>query len=312
MKRYIYNRLLMLLPVLFGISILAFVLGVVSPGDPAEFALNQNGLDAPTEAQILAMRVELGLDKPIYMQYIHWLLQLFHGNLGNSYITGKDIISELLVRIPVTLKLASVALIFATGMGISLGVLCSVYKESYLDKIILFINNIILAVPGFWLALLMILIFSELLKVLPTSGSETWRHFIMPAITISLSTAAAICSYTRSALLKEFGKQYFIVAKLRGIKPYKLLLFYALPNSLPPIIALLGNYWASVLGGSVIAESIFAIPGISSMALEAINMRDYPVLQAYVLITGCIMVIMTLLVDILMFYFNPKIRGGVR
>ena len=112
--------------------------------------------------------------------------------------------------------------------------------------------------------------------------------------------------------MKEFGKQYFIVAKLRGIKPYKLLLFYALPSSLPPIIALLGNYWASVLGGSVIAESIFAIPGISSMALEAINMRDYPVLQAYVLITGCIMVIMTLLVDILMFYFNPKIRGGVR
>lgn len=310
MIKYCYRRILLAVPVLLGISLLAFVLGLLSPGDPAEFALNQNGMDAPTDAQIAAMREELGLNRPIYMQYFSWLVQVSHGNFGSSYISGKDILQELLLRLPVTLELAVLALVFAAVLGITLGTLCAVYKDSLLDKMVQFLTNVLLAVPGFWLALLMILLFSETLHLLPTSGSESLRYFIMPALAVSFSTLATVCRYMRSSLVTEFAMQYFLVARVRGISRIKLLFCYAFPNAMLPIIALLGNYLAGILGGSVIAESIFALPGISSMALEAIRFRDYPVLQAYVLFTGWLLVIITLLVDMLMFYLNPKLRTG--
>lgn len=310
MIKYCYRRILLAVPVLLGISLLAFVLGLLSPGDPAEFALNQNGMDAPTDAQIAAMREELGLNRPIYMQYFSWLTQVLQGNLGSSYINGKDILQELLLRLPVTVELAVLALVFAAVLGITLGTLCAVYKDSLLDKLVQFLTNVLLAVPGFWLALLMILLFSETLHLLPTSGSESLRYFIMPALAVSFSTLATVCRYMRSSLVTEFAMQYFLVARVRGMGKMKLLFCYAFPNAILPVIALLGNYLAGILGGSVIAESIFALPGISSMALEAIRFRDYPVLQAYVLFTGWLLVIITLLVDMLMFYLNPKLRTG--
>ena len=310
MIRYCIYRLILTVPVLVGISLLSFILGVLSPGDPAEFALNQNGLDAPTEEQIAAMRAELGLDRPAYVQYAAWMLQVLRGDFGASYINGKDILQELLLRLPVTMELAALALLLAAVVGISLGLVCTVYRGSWLDNAVQFLTNIMLAVPGFWLALLMILLFGEILRLLPTSGGDSLQSFILPALAVAFSTMATVCRFMRSSLLKEFGQQYFIIAKARGISSFNLLLKYALPNAILPVIALLGNYLASVMGGSVIAESIFALPGISSMALEAIRYRDYPVLQAYVLLTGWLLVLITLGVDLLMFYLNPKIKTG--
>ena len=281
MLAYGLKRILLAVPVLIGISLLSFVLGILSPGDPAEFALNQNGLDAPTDEQISAMRAELGLDKPAYIQYIVWISRVLQGDFGVSYINGKDIMQELLLRLPVTMELAVLALFLTAIIGVALGVLCAVYKGSWLDNIVQFITNIMLAVPGFWLALLLILLFGEILRMLPTGGDENLQSFILPALAVSFSTMATVCRFMRSSLLKEFGQQYFVIARARGISSINLLLKYALPNAILPVIALLGNYLASVMGGSVIAESIFALPGISSMALEAIRFRDYPVLQAY-------------------------------
>lgn len=312
MTRYCIYRLGMTFPVLLGISLLAFVLGILSPGDPAEFALNQNGLEEPTEEQIIAMRRELGLDKPAYVRFFNWFMQVIRGDLGTSYITGRDIWDELLLRLPITFELACLALLIAAVVGITLGVLCALYKNSLFDSIVQFLTNIMLSIPSFWLSLIMILVFSELLRILPTSGSESWKHYIMPAFAVSFSTIATLCRFTRGAMLKEFGEQYFVIAKARGLSKNKLLFQYALPNAILPVIALLGNYWAGILGGSVIAESIFAVPGISSMALEAIRYRDYPVLQAYVLVTGWILVIVTLFVDLVMAYFNPRIKVGER
>lgn len=310
MLAYALKRIFMAVPVLVGISLLSFILGVLSPGDPAEFALNQNGLDAPTEEQIAAMRAELGLDRPAYVQYAAWMMQVLRGDFGSSYINGKDILQELLLRLPVTMELAALALLLAAAVGISLGLVCAVYRGSWLDNAVQFLTNIMLAVPGFWLALLMILLFGEILRLLPTSGGDSLQSFILPALAVAFSTMATVCRFMRSSLLKEFGQQYFIIAKARGISSFNLLLKYALPNAILPVIALLGNYLASVMGGSVIAESIFALPGISSMALEAIRYRDYPVLQAYVLLTGWLLVLITLGVDLLMFYLNPKIKTG--
>ena len=312
MIRYCCQRLLTAVPVLLGISLLAFILGVLSPGDPAEFVLNQDGLYAPTEEQIAAMRTELGLDKPLWLRYGLWLLGVLQGDLGTSYITGRDIAAEIMQRLPVTLELAVLALVMAGVGGIFLGSVCAVYRGSFFDNFVKSLTNIMLSIPGFWLALVLMLVFSEQLRWLPTSGTGSLKYFLLPAFVLAFATLATVCRFMRGALLTEFGRQYFLVAKARGISKVNLLTRYALPNAIIPVIALLGNYFASVLGGSVIAESIFAIPGISSMALEAIRYRDYPVLQAYVLVSGCTLILVMVAVDLLIAYLNPKVKLGER
>ncbi|WP_293727596.1 ABC transporter permease [uncultured Phascolarctobacterium sp.] len=312
MISYCCKRILTAVPVLLGISLLAFVLGVLSPGDPAEFVLNQDGLYAPSEEQIAAMRAELGLNKPLWLRYGTWLLQVLQGDLGTSYITGRDIAAEILMRLPATMELAVLALAMAGCGGICLGIICAVYQGSPFDNFLKSLTNIMLSIPGFWLALVLILLFSENLRWLPTSGTGSFKHFLLPAFVLSCATMGTVCRFMRSALLSEFGQQYFLIARVRGLSKLKLIFNYALPNAVLPVIALLGNYFASVLGGSVIAESIFAIPGISSMALEAIRYRDYPVLQAYVLVSGWILISVTVAVDLFIAYLNPKIKLGER
>lgn len=308
MLNYCKQRILSALPVLLGISLLAFILGVLSPGDPAEFALNQEGLNDPTEEQIAEMRDKLGLNAPLWIRYGHWLLNVLRGDLGTSYINGRDIAHEIAWRLPVTLDVAILALLIAAFGGIALGLICAAYQDSKFDNFIKNFTNAMLAIPGFWLALLLVLLFSETLRLLPTSGSGGLAHLIMPAFVLSFSTMATVCRFMRASLLGEFSKQYFLVATVRGLPRIKLLVHYALPNAVIPVIALLGNYFASVLGGAVIVESIFAMPGIGTMALEAIRYRDYPVLQAYVLVTGTILVLVTLSVDLFITYINPKVQ----
>lgn len=310
MFKYACKRILTAVPVLIGISMLAFLLGVLSPGDPAEFVLNQDGMYAPTEEQLAAMRAELGLTRPLWVQYGSWLAQAVQGNLGTSYITGRDIWQEIVLRLPTTMELAVLALAIAGIGGVALGIICAVYRGSVFDNAVKNLTNIMLSVPSFWLALVMILIFSEILRLLPTSGSESIKHFILPAFVLSFATMGTVCRFMRGALLAEFGRQYFLVARVRGISRMKLVAVYALPNAIIPVIALLGNYFASVLGGSVIAESIFAIPGISSMALEAIRYRDYPVLQAYVLVSGWILIMVMVAVDLVIAWLNPRVKLG--
>ena len=308
MKNYLLHRILTSLLVLIGISVLSFILGVFSPGDPAELVLNQNGLESPTEQQILAMREELGLNQPLYLQYAHWINNLFSGNLGISYITGRDILQEIFLRLPTTIELALIALFMATFLGISIGIYCAVNEGKFIDNLFKVITNAMFSIPSFWLALILILVFCEHLKLLPTSSDGSINSLLMPAFILAFSTIGTLIRLTRNSLLVEFSKQYYIVAKLRGISTLKLLIQYALPNAILPVIALLGNYFAGILGGSVIVESIFAIPGISFMALQAVSYRDYPVLQAYVLVSGIILVLITMLVDILIMYINPKIK----
>lgn len=258
------------------------------------------------------MRREMGLDRPMWQQYLSWLAAVLHGNLGQSFINGRDIAQEIWLRLPATAAIAVTALVIAAAGGILLGTACALKHGKPLDNIIKNLTNIMLAVPGFWLSLLLILIFCETLQLLPTSGMDSWKSLVLPALALSFSTMATVCRYMRGALLEEFGRQYFLTARVRGISRIRLLLFYALPNAIVPVIAILGNYFAGVLGGSVIAESIFAIPGISSMALEAIRFRDYPVLQAYVLVTGTVLVLVTVAVDLFIAFLNPKIKLGGR
>ena len=309
MGRYLQRRLSSLLAVLVGISLLAFFLGVVSPGDPAEIALSQGG--APVTPESLAdMRDRLGLNDPLPVQYMRWLDNAARGDLGASYFTGRPVGAELARRLPFTLRLAAYAMLFTCAIGFSLGVLGAAFQNRLPDRCIRWLVNIMLSFPGFWLALLLMLLLAETLGWLPTSGVGGPRHMVMPAITVSCAAAAGLARLFRASLLVELGKQYFLAANARGLGKAALLLRTAFPNAALPAVAMMGNYLGGILGGSVVVETIFALPGIGSYAIEAISARDYPALQGYVLLTGFVFVTVTFAVDVTCALLNPRIRLG--
>lgn len=312
MKQYLIQKLISLLPVLFGISLLAFVLGVITPGNPAELALSQGGYE-PTPEQIAEMEEQMGLDAPYPVQYLRWVGRALTGDLGTSYSTRNPVGEELARRLPVTLKLAACSITLTIILGIALGCIAAAWQGRLPDRIVGALINTQLSLPAFWLALLMILLFAETLGWLPTSGNGGPRYMIMPALVLSSASTATAVRLTRSALLEEFGKQYCTAAMARGISRWRLVLKNALPNAIVPVTAMLGNSLGGMLGGSIIVESIFALPGIGSYALSAVTNRDYPALQGYVLLTGLIYVLITLLVDTVSMLLNPKVRlGGKR
>ncbi|MEA5135611.1 MAG: ABC transporter permease [Candidatus Fimivivens sp.] len=309
MKRYLLQKCLSLLPVLFGISLAAFVLGVVTPGNPAELALSAGGY-TPTPEQIAAMETQMGLDQPYLVQYVRWVGQALCGNLGISYASGNPVAQELLTRLPITLRLTACAIVITCLFGIALGCGAAAFRDGAIDRIVRFGINVSLSLPGFWFALLMILFFSELLGWLPTSGNGNLRHMIMPTTVLSVAPCATAARLTRATLLSEAGKPYYSAAVCRGVGRWGQVVRNALPNVIPPVSAMLGNSLGGMLGGSVIVETIFALPGIGSYALDAIHARDYPALQGYVLLTGFIFVMITLLVDIISMLSDPRVRVG--
>lgn len=306
--RYIAKRLLVLIPVLLGISIAAFLLGRIAPGNPLEESLARIGVDFPTEEDYAAMSSKLGLDKPLAVQYGVWLGRVLSGDLGNSYINQRNVAKELMQRLPVTLTLSLSALVVSILFGIGFGVLMAANRGRPLDTVLKSISTLLLSIPGFWLALLLIMIFAERLHLLPTSGYGTLKHLILPAIVLASANVGMTSRITRSTILVQLGEQYIVVANAKGLSAKAVMLRHAFRNSLIPIITLIGNYFGGILGGSAIIETIFALPGLGSYVLSAIQNRDYPVIQGYVLVTGATFVIITLCIDLLYVVVNPKIR----
>ena len=309
MRRYFLQKLLSLIPVLVGISLIAFILGVISPGDPAELALSQGGAEVTPE-RLAETREELGLNDPLYTQYFRWLAGAVHGNLGTSIKTKRPVSGELALRLPITLRLAAYSVSFACTFGLLVGILSAAWKDKPFDWIIKGLVNVMLSFPAFWLALLMILLFAETLGWLPTSGIGGLRHMLMPSLVLSCAVGAELARLVRASVVAEFGKQYYHAASARGIGKAALILRSALPNAILPTITMLGNYLGGILGGSVVVETLFALPGIGSYAIDAIYARDYTALQGYVLLTGFLFVAITSAVDIICMLFDPKIRLG--
>lgn len=309
MKKYFLTRIFTLIPTLVGVSVIAFLLGIVSPGNPAEIALSQGGYD-PSPEQIAAMEKELGLDRPYSVQYFRWLSKVLKGDFGNSFINGRPIRDELARRSPKTLSLALCSMLLTCFFGIGLGILAAWFKDGVLERLLMLLLNMALSLPAFWVGLLLMLVFAEKLKVLPTNGYGELRHLVLPSITLSLIATATIARLTRAALLAEFGKAYYITAMTRGLSKKQLLICNALPNAILPILPMIGNFLGGVLGGTVIVESIFSIPGLGSYAIESIGNKDFPALQAYVLITGMLFVCISLLVDMIGIWISPKVRIG--
>ena len=310
---YIGKRLLALIPVLLGITLAAFLLGRIDPGDPVDDALFQIGVEFPTEEDRADMRAQLGLDQPLAVQYFNWLGSVLRGDLGRSYINNKDIAKELARRFPITLKVSLSALLTAVIFGVGSGVLMAACRGTWLDRFLRMISTLLLSVPGFWLALFLITLFAEQLHWLPTSGLDRGvLSLVLPSFALAAANIGSTSRVTRGNILAQLGEQYIVVANAKGLSQKAVVLGHAFRNSLVPIITLIGNYFGGILGGSTIIESIFALPGLGSYVLSSIQNRDYPVIQGYVLITGTTFVLITLLIDLLYIAADPKIRiqGG--
>jgi len=311
-QQYICRRLLGIVPVLLGISLLSFVLAQLSPGDPAQIILESAG-GVPKEADVEALRSYLGLDEPAYVQYGLWLWRLLHGDGGISYHLGMPVFDALLARLPVTFALALAALVWAVVFGIGLGLLMARLRGTIWEVLMRGMTQIMLSAPSFLTAILLILVFGVWLHVLPTNGVESAAGYILPSLALALVTLAMTAQLLDSQLRDALGSFYAQTARLRGLSEARVLLTYALPNALVPVTAMLGNFFAAVLGGAIIVETVFALPGIGSLALEAIHYRDYPLLQGYVLFLGAIYVGVTIVVDIVLAHMDPRIvLGGER
>lgn len=304
----VLKRLASLVPVLLGITLLAFILGQLAPGDPAEEALKRIGVELPTEQELADMRQELGLDQPLMTQYVHWLGKIVRGDFGTSYFTKRPIGEELARRFPATLKLALSSALLATVFGIGAGILMCLFPKSPLEYGLRGLCLLLLSIPGFLLAVVSIILFSEHLKWLPTSGTGGLKHMVLPSLVLSSATTAITARVARGAILTELGTHYALTATSKGLSERWILIRHALPNALIPLIALLGNYFGAILGGAAVIESIFALPGIGAYVLTAITGRDYPVVQGFVIYSGFIYVLITLCMDLLYAVVNPKIR----
>lgn len=309
MKKYFISKLLILIPTLLGITLIAFILGVISPGNPAEIALSQGG-NVPTTEQIKFMEKQLGLDKPIYVQYVNWLKKASKGDFSESYVTRRDISKEIKRRFPITLTIAFNSILTTIIVGLTFGVICAWNSNKKIDGIISFILNVFLSFPEFWIALLLILVFSERLKILPSSGLGTFKNMILPTISLSLIPSSTVAKLMRGSLIKEFGKTYYTVLYTRGLSKSTMILKNAFINALVPIIPTLGNYIGGLLGGTIVVETIFSIPGLGTFLIEAVQSNDYPAISAYVLMTGFIYVVINVLIDIFGVIIAPKSRLG--
>lgn len=308
--KYLIKRLLMTIPVLIGITFLAFILGVIAPGDPAVEYLSMDGVSAPTEEEIAKTREELGLNENIFIQYEKWTIKVLKGDLGKSYITKTSIREEIQRRLPITFSISLMAIFFVITISIPLSIIMALNKDSNIDKSGRILSLILASMPGFWIAIIMLSIFCERLKWLPTSGYGTFKHLIMPGFVLSAGTIGTIMRLHRATLIEALSQNYIIPAKSKGLKEKIIIFKYAFTNSLMPIVTLLGNYFGAILGGSTVVEVIFGIPGMGSYVIKGIMSRDYPVIQGYVVFTGIIFLAFNLLIDLCYLLLNPRMRLG--
>lgn len=305
---YAFRRILMVIPFLIGLTILAFALGVLSPGDPAIAALTMDGTSEPTEAEILAMQHSMGLDRPYWVQYLSWLSSAVVGDLGVSYLTHKPVADELIRRFPVTLHLAIWAMAWVLVLGIPAGVWAALRKDSFREMALRLVALLFISIPSFWLAIVMMLIFSEGLQILPSSGYGDSIHMVLPSFVLAAGTAAATLRLEETSVLETMDKPFVLTERAKGLPSFWIMAHHVLPNSLIPVITMVGTFFGSILGGSVIIENLFSIPGLGSYVLAAIWGRDYPVIQGYVLISGTVFLVFNYLVDLSYYILSPE-RG---
>lgn len=305
MQRYIAKRILVTIPVLLGVTLIIFTMMYFSSGDPARYILG----DTATEAEVQALRDEMGLNDSYLQQYFSYLGKLLKGDLGTSYLSGLSVGSEIAARLPVTAKIALLSSLFAVIIGIPAGILSAVKQYSFVDNLTRVLALLGLTMPNFWLALLLVLFFSVKLNWLPPSGLYGPLYYIMPIISISAVSIATITRMTRSSMLEVIRQDYIRTARAKGLGERSVIFKHALKNALIPILTVIGIQFASGLGGAVVNEQVFAIPGVGKMMVDAIKARNYPMVQGGVLVLALMFSFLNLTIDLIYAFVDPRIKS---
>ena len=307
MRRSIIRRVLQFIPVLLGITFLAFLLIYLSPSDPVSVRMSAGGISVSPEI-MESMRRSMGLDRPLLIQYGDWLWNILHGNMGKSYITDADVLDQILKALPYTLKMAGASLLLTLCISIPVGILTAAMQNSkfdYVVRVMAFVGN---ALPNFIIALCLMFIFSYRLGWIPVLATTKPIGLILPALTLALVMSSRYIRQIRAAMLDELGKGYVVGLRSRGLSETTILYKNALKNIMVTVITLTGISLGSLLGGTVIVETVFTWPGLGSLIMEGISQRDYPVVQAVIVWMASAFMVVNLLTDISYTVFDPKIK----
>ncbi len=305
MYRYIIKRLLLIIPILFGVIFIVFFILGITPGDPGRLVL---GMNAPQEA-VDRLNEELGYHDPFFIRFFRYLWDILHGNFGNSYRTRQPVFDEIFKRFPVTLKLSLGTMVVTILLGIPLGVLSAVRQYSKLDMISTFTALLLAAAPSFWLALLMILLFSLKLGWLPPNGIGSLKHYVMPILTQAVVYAASALRMTRSTMLEAVRQDYIRTARGKGAPEARVIWHHAINNALLPVITTMGIYFGAMLGGTIIIEQVFSLPGLGTLVIKAILMKDIPQVMAVTIFLAALFCMIMLLVDIIYAFIDPRVKA---
>ena len=295
-----------MVPVLLGVILVVFIMNHISPGNPARILAGENA----SEEAVAALTEELGLNDPLYIQFFNYVKGIVTKfDLGTSYQTRRPVIDELMDRFPTTAKLALLSICISAVVGISLGIISAVKQNTIIDHLSTGFALLGVSMPAFWAGMMLILVFAIYLKWLPVSGIDGWKNWIMPAFTSSMVGMATITRMTRSSMLDVICQEYIVTARAKGLSEQVIVVKHALKNALIPIITVLGIQLGTMLGGAVLTESVFSIPGLGKFMVDSIKNRDYPVVQGGVLLLAIVFSLVNLIVDIIYAYVDPRIKS---
>ena len=304
MLKYISKRIIYLIPVLIGIVFLVFTIMYFSPGDPAKLILG----DRAPEEQVAALRHELGLDLPYYQQLFNYIKNAIHGDFGNSYQLRMPVWDIIKLRFPLTLQLTTFTMLIAVLIGVPVGILSALKQYSVIDAFSVIFALLMASIPAFWLGMLLMLLFSLNLGWLPSSGYEGVKWLILPSITLGFINCATIMRMTRSSMLEVVRQDFIRTARAKGATEKRVVFRHALKNAIIPVITVVGTAFGSSLGGAVVTETVFGLPGMGTQIITAIRQKDNPVVLASVIVIALAFSLVNLIVDILYTYVDPRIR----
>jgi len=304
MIMFILRRLMQTLPVVIGVTFVVFFIMQLVPGDPAVLLAGEGA----SKETIEAIREQLGLNRPLFVQYFDYLLNIFRGDFGVSLKNSQPVLDEILVRLPITIELAFFSILITIVLGMAAGIISAIKPYSLTDTSVMIVALLGISLPSFWFGLMMMYFFSVKLQILPVAGWDSILHIILPALTLGAGGAAIVARMTRSSMLEVIRQDYIRTARAKGIRERVIVYKHALRNALIPVITVVGLQFGALLGGTVLVESIFAINGLGRMIVDAIRMRDLPMVQGGVLVASLVFVVVNLFVDVLYRFFNKRIE----
>lgn len=308
MHKYVLRRLLLLIPVIIGVTFIVYTIMFLTPGDPAQIMLGESAQDY----QVEQLREEMGLNDPFIIQYLRFLKNAIKGDFGRSYFTKKPVFDEVFSRFPATLKLTIAGIIVAVAIGIPVGIISATKQYSAVDSISMILALLGVSMPNFWLGLMLILLFSVKYGILPSAGDVGFLSLVLPAFTLGTGVAAIITRMTRSSMLEVIRQDYIRTARAKGVTEKKVVNGHALKNALIPIVTVVGLQFGYLLGGAVLTETVFSWPGVGRLMVEAIKQKDTPMVLASVIFMSTVFSIVNLLVDILYAFLDPRIKSQYR